>query len=396
VRGTAGFKVTDANQALNRPQAVGSLPELPGMTLRFSMYLDVVRFMAALAVLIAHLSLRPFTQANLLWRLGPYGDVAVVVFFVLSGYVIAYVVDQREKSAAEYFSARLARLYSVAGLSLILTFILDSLGQRIDPDLYTYKSFLWKSESWSGYLSSAVFLNEFQIFQFDGTSPGTNGPYWSLSFEATYYAVAGLFIYFKPRIWLPASLVILALAGKTIAALLPIWVLGFALYRWRPTLTAPRYVATACALASGLVLLLSPQMTAYLPSDNFGVWLAYGRGVLNRILLKDYLVAFVMAVHLVSVRSAMSKLPSKQVSERLVRTARYLGSLTFPLYCIHFPAICFLTAIYPWQRQTPYSIAFVVFGAFVLVIALTPVCDHLKVRIRNTLRSTGQPTLLKF
>ncbi len=41
-----------------------------------------------------------------LWQLGPYTGEAVTVFFVLSGFVIAYATDQRETSARSYLIAR--------------------------------------------------------------------------------------------------------------------------------------------------------------------------------------------------------------------------------------------------------------------------------------------------
>jgi peptidoglycan/LPS O-acetylase OafA/YrhL len=76
-----------------------------------SILLDVVRFSAAILVLIAH-----FTHPE--FRLGYanlqiLGDGAVPVFFVLSGFVIRYVTKTRESTAKEYFIDRASRIYSV-------------------------------------------------------------------------------------------------------------------------------------------------------------------------------------------------------------------------------------------------------------------------------------------
>jgi peptidoglycan/LPS O-acetylase OafA/YrhL len=164
------------------------------MPVILSLYLDLVRFWL---LPVFFLSIFPQTDyiRGLWWRLGNYGAVGVIIFFVLSGYVIAYVLSTRENSIGPYFSNRISRLYSVALPALILTFTLDSVGIFINPDFYQMKAVLWRPESWSGYISSIFFLNEYQIFDFGGISPGTNGPYWSLSFEATYYLVAGVAIF---------------------------------------------------------------------------------------------------------------------------------------------------------------------------------------------------------
>jgi peptidoglycan/LPS O-acetylase OafA/YrhL len=196
-----------------------------------SLYLDLLRFLAAFAVLVGHVSSMPFTDQLKWWHLNSYGDAAVIIFFVLSGYVIAYVTHTREKTAREYFSARIARLYSVVGICLALTFALDLVGMHFRPDFYAIQKVLWKPPSLSGYLSSAFFVNEYQAFNFDGISPGSNAPYWSLSFEATYYAIAGIVLFSPLKYSIPATFLILCMAGKTISALFPLWLLGYFLYR---------------------------------------------------------------------------------------------------------------------------------------------------------------------
>ena len=45
----------------------------------------------------------------------------MIVFFVLSGYVIAHVLATRERTLFEYFASRFSKLYSVVVPALILT-----------------------------------------------------------------------------------------------------------------------------------------------------------------------------------------------------------------------------------------------------------------------------------
>ena len=105
------------------------------MRKEFSLYLDLVRFLAAVTVVIYHSNYRELIPASLPIRNA--GHSAVIVFFVLSGFVVAYVVDTKERTALEYWSSRLSRIYSVAVPAVILTLILDNIGEQLVPHYKT-------------------------------------------------------------------------------------------------------------------------------------------------------------------------------------------------------------------------------------------------------------------
>jgi hypothetical protein len=75
---------------------------------RESIYLDFVRALAAFFVVLDHAPTL-FDLPNL----PRWGHQAVMVFFVLSGYVICNVADTRETDVCSFLVARLARLWSV-------------------------------------------------------------------------------------------------------------------------------------------------------------------------------------------------------------------------------------------------------------------------------------------
>src|SRR6266436_803526 len=105
------------------------------MTNRLSLYLDVLRFGAAFTVFLSHYTDSRFS-GGLFWQMQPYGRTAVLVFFVLSGFVIAWVTETRERTLEEYALSRLARLYSGIIPAFIAAAVLDHLAIAIDPGLY--------------------------------------------------------------------------------------------------------------------------------------------------------------------------------------------------------------------------------------------------------------------
>jgi peptidoglycan/LPS O-acetylase OafA/YrhL len=349
------------------------------MPIAFSLYLDLVRFGAAMLVFLAHISL--FTKGTILWRLEPYGGIAVTIFFVLSGYVIAYVVATRENTAKQYFTNRIARLYSVVLIALLVTFVFDKIGMRLDLESYKIplENAGYISESWQGYLSSLFFVNEFQVFGFNGIAPGSNAPFWSLSFEATYYLIAGLVLFSCNRIvGIIAALLILILAGKTIAILLPTWLLGYTIYHVQDRLRLPVMVGCFLFFFSGIAILSSPHFSdMYLPKENpFGIWFPYNWLAYNRHFLNDYNIAIIFAIHLISARSILPI--SLQIHIKIKTVIRWLGLLTFPLYCLHFPILCLFSVVSPWNNRSVENLMFVSLLTFLLVIMITPVCELLK------------------
>src|SRR3954447_25767284 len=78
------------------------------LTPTLSLYLDVLRFTAAFAVFISHYA-PGYRSGGLFWQFAGFGRTSVLVFFVLSGFVIAYVSQGKESSLQEYALSRLSR-----------------------------------------------------------------------------------------------------------------------------------------------------------------------------------------------------------------------------------------------------------------------------------------------
>ena len=184
-----------------------------------SILLDALRFLAAMVVLVGHLTQRLFSTE---WPdLTNYGIAAVGVFFVLSGFVIQYT-KSRHADLADYATARLVRLWSVVIPALAFTAFADLMSYSTNPAVYA----MWtRSLASNGVnlVADILFLNQSWGHQL---SFGSNAPIWSLGYEAAYYALFGAFVFLRGwwRILIIAA--IAGLKGPQILVLFPIWLLG--------------------------------------------------------------------------------------------------------------------------------------------------------------------------
>lgn len=122
-----------------------------------SIYLDLIRFTAALVVVLSHAA--GFTSLKIPIISG-LGTEAVVVFFVLSGYVIAYVSNNKENNYAAFFKARAIRIYSVLVPAILITFFLDHIGLKYNPSYYFSHPNFYSDYSFFTFIKLVFFLGE--------------------------------------------------------------------------------------------------------------------------------------------------------------------------------------------------------------------------------------------
>ncbi|MEM9127795.1 MAG: sterol desaturase family protein, partial [Pseudomonadota bacterium] len=210
------------------------------MTPGFSLWLDVLRVLAAMTVLFGHMAHIRFTGGDYyVLREWNVASDAVIVFFVLSGVVIAFAAE-RDGTLERFSFNRLTRLWSVLVPALILTWVFDSIGTRVDMNAYP-EGYYTERTAWEMFGRGLTFSNEWQGV-FDRVRLGTNGPLWSLSYEAGFYALFGAALFLRGALrWVMLALIALVV-GLPILALLPAWLLGVAVWHLgchMPRLAAP-------------------------------------------------------------------------------------------------------------------------------------------------------------
>jgi peptidoglycan/LPS O-acetylase OafA/YrhL len=176
--------------------------------------LDLIRGLAAVLVCTGHLRAAMFpmvTQASeagrplarLFLLLMAQGHNAVMVFFVLSGYLVGgSVLRSRQFEWKRYLINRLSRLWVVLVPALLFTWLIVGILIGKHPE-YLAGSFEAHWHSWPGpfAFTPQVFLaNIFFLQTICSPVFGHNGPLWSLAYEFWYYLIfPALFVSIKGR-----------------------------------------------------------------------------------------------------------------------------------------------------------------------------------------------------
>lgn len=305
----------------------------------FSVYLDLIRFLAACLVYLYHSNQRMVVSEIL--PASQYGHSAVIVFFVLSGYVIAYVTDTKERDAVSYAASRLSRMYSVAIPALGLTLLLDSIGRNLVPEIYVsypYDNFVIRS------LAGLFFVDE---IWFISITTFSNIAYWSVCYELWYYVFFGMLTFLPRRVGLTCAVTLGLIIGPKVLLLAPIWGLGVLLYRWE----APRNLSLRgswwllVASTLGMVIFhyadISPRATEWLSS------LIGTENILQLTHSKYFISDSILGILVFANFAAMRKLTLQFAPLFLAvkRPVHFLAGYTLSLYLLHEPLFAFWAAV---------------------------------------------------
>jgi len=299
-----------------------------------SILLDIIRFTAAIFVFMDHFSQIRFSGGSLSY-FSPFGHSAVIAFFVLSGYVIAFVADTKDKDIKTYCISRFARLYSVVLPVLIIVPILDIIGININETMYEGKIH-------NSYFIIRLFAN-FTFLQeiwFSSIRYLSDGPLWSLGYELWYYVLFSFAIFLNGyKRYLLIGAAVLLIGPKILLLMLP-WILGVWIYYFHKTKELGKITAR--------ILFFSAPLLFYIFFKDQGdpiVDLSFlGNFGYSKYFLHDYSTAIILALFIVSFKYADISLVNKLLrkNELLIR---YFASTTFTVYLFHLPLLLFYGAV---------------------------------------------------
>ncbi|WP_153162665.1 acyltransferase [Zoogloea sp. 1C4] len=314
----------------------------------FSIYLDLIRVSAAFLVYLYHSNQRFLSETEL--PFSGYGHSAVVVFFVLSGFVIRHVTDTKEMHWPDYAASRIARIFSVTVPAIFLTLICDAIGRAVEPAIYAHSA---SGQVLARVVLSLLMLNEVWLMSVMSFS---NLPFWSICVEFWYYAAFALVVFLPRRKgWVAAALLALGLGPKFIL-LAPIWCSGVVLYRWR----WPRRLGQWPSLALVALSLI-------------GIWQFHARGIdawscewlkatlgqdraqylgFANYVVGDYLLALLVCMNFAGMRNLLAGSGGWLIA--VERPVRLLAACTFTLYLLHMPLFLMWSAVVGGNPAQPW------------------------------------------
>lgn len=364
-------------------------PTLPA----YSLHLDLIRGLSALVVLYGHLHLVVTGHGSI----GADGErfalathpvdgtalphSAVIVFFVLSGYLVGGSVlrDLRygRFTFGRYAVRRLSRLWTVLLPALVVGALLDQATQRLFHNTAFYRRCFFTAQL-HGWPSFTTFFRYILFLQTIDWAPahryGTNGALWSLSSEFWYYV---LFPLLALSLMSTRPAVSRAVHGCICAALLiavgsritlefPVWLFGAAVYivpqavppKWQPWVN------------SGLVV-------------QFLLSLYYFRAHSVNAIVADTVIGFSFTLLLYGLLHRTNRVGETFYS----RLAHALSLPSYTLYACHIPMVAFAsaflaTAFPDLYRHTALTMAVVC----IIVIAYVRILYMLFERNTETIR----------
>lgn len=301
---------------------------------QLSWFLDLCRALAAFFVVIGHVRsvvFKEHIEYQTLWSwayisLTGLGNHAVVVFFVLSGFLIGKkaieVAVNSDSSYFPYFLDRLTRLYVVLMPALLLGGVLDFILLYVLHG-NQHVSYHW-IEARLGVL--AFFGNMFALQTVLTPVFGSNGPLWSLANETWYYLLFPLalvvatrtnrFVYF---VFLILVVCFLAYFNASILKYGVLWLFGvFAWFMFRVRISKKFLFAL-------LSLLLSTASCDFLKIPGLGFGHVLLTGLSIALLINEY--------------------KQRGGGVWFNGLIKRLSAFSYSLYLFHFPLLVFLSYI---------------------------------------------------
>lgn len=327
-----------------------------------SYFLNASRWIAALLVLVGHirnlilvdyaLVEHKSSALQLLYLVTGFGHEAVVLFFVISGFLVGGLTwkkwRQQGCEICNFMVARISRIYTVLVPALAMGIALDSVGLGMfnASELYTNAARFHTGSipdsvgvlDWMTVLGNLFMLQTVAV-----DVAGSNGPLWSLANEWWYYCIfacVGIAAYGKS--WWRSAFAIVAIVLLVVLPLKMtlwglIWVVGIAAHKWIESARLRPHPALGLGTLA-LVLVISRQ-------SHGSQILGTGHEMLEGFL-KDLVVGLGYAIALASTSRIKNSIA-------FFGMHRKLADFSFTTYLFHFPLMLFFVAaafqLFGWE-----------------------------------------------
>jgi peptidoglycan/LPS O-acetylase OafA/YrhL len=314
-----------------------------------SVILDLIRGVSAQIVVVGHaisfFGIFTFLhEPNFPWM----QDIAVLIFFLLSGFLISYSTVRKKLADKnygfnKYFADRFSRIYTAFIPSIIFVLILDLISKNINPELYSYsKAFDLKT-----FVGNIFMLQDYSIFFFVPqdvvTSFGSARPFWTLAIEWWIYLLFGyliLVILKKSKISVSNVLILSLFSIVPVFNLISgrgnglttYWLFGSIVYVIS-TLNLLKGVNHNIKLIFTVVISGLALSRAYYKMDAY-----------------DPIFAFLLAIMLWLIIDIYK---DKSISKNTTKIIRYNSSFSYTLYLVHYSILDFIKTHF-YESANPY------------------------------------------
>lgn len=187
-----------ADRRYPRPAAVHTSTEPLAITRSHSEFLNHVKVVAMICVVLGHFSFHRLTTLHIPGFDSAAPRFAVPAFFMISGYFLMMSIDRSRAGALAMILKRAFSLYYIIVPMLVITVILDTFGFRANAELYDYSDYYVHEQLRRPYapweimaasISSPLYLNESWLFtlieihrQHGGMRAFSNDPFWFMCY----------------------------------------------------------------------------------------------------------------------------------------------------------------------------------------------------------------------
>lgn len=296
-----------------------------------STFINIIRGLSCLTVFLIHF--QTFNLSfNLPWKMA-HG--AVIVFFVLSGYLI-HLSAKSTPRLIVFAQKRLSRIYSVFLPALVFSILLSR------QDL-----------SFSNFFRLLLFVDPFHLYQYIN-----NEPIWSLTYEVYYYIIFAFVFYLKR--WSLFLLPILPFLSEQIFFLFPCWLCGAALvYLRKPSLNS---LGSFIIIFFCFILFIQVYIDTSVVHDFIMTqqWILYEKFFssielgTSSYFLCDWVGSFLIAIIIIFSKGL-------HFPNLIAEIARWFSQRTYSIYIIHYPLMIAFSDIQFLQGYALLSLLLILF-----------------------------------
>ncbi len=316
----------------------------------FSTLLDFVRFLCSQGVVLSHLFIFFGFSGLFFTKMASY---CVLMFFVLSGFLISYSLRQhrlknKDYSFSHFFKDRFFRIFPPFIAALVLVFILDMVGFYFTGQYYSLtiyiQNFIINAFQLQEY-PLATYLNEHYMIEFFRFHYfGTDLPLWTISIEWWLYMFYGFAVFFiiKNTSVKWYHLIILIILSVT-----PVY-----------------YIFVSTRMDKGLTLywflgvIITFSRILYVPNGSLPF-------ILNILLLvlgmfgfatfgyRTTIIIFFISLLLMTQTTSGHKTSFNQKTKKV---ASALAGYSYSLFLIHYSIIYFIMNVFEFEHRVPQFI----------------------------------------